>query len=122
MKKESEVKLYMQVRKAGKAQKLAAAKAGMSERTGRKYEQMGKLASQLKQPRTWLTRTNPFEQDWDWVVAHLECDPARHCTTLLTLLIEQHPGRFRPRQDHARSTSIRSEGPESRCRSQACGA
>jgi hypothetical protein len=50
MKKDSEVKLYIQVRKAGKTQKLAAAKAGMSERAGRKYEQLGKLPSQLKQP------------------------------------------------------------------------
>src|SRR5690348_13247959 len=46
MKQDSEVKLYMQARKAGKSQKLAAAKAGMSERTGRKYEQLGKLPSQ----------------------------------------------------------------------------
>lgn len=95
MKKDSEVKLYMQARKAGKTQKLAAAQVGMSERTGRKYEQLGKLPSQLKQPRTWLTRTNPFEQDWDWVVAQLERDPALQATTLLALLIEQHPGRYR---------------------------
>jgi hypothetical protein len=98
MKQDSEVKLYMQARKAGKTQKLAAAKAGMSERTGRKYEQMGKLPSQLKQPRTWLTRQNPFEQDWDWVTAQLERDPALQATTLLALLIEQHPGRYRPTQ------------------------
>ena len=95
MKKNSEVKLYMQARKAGKTQKLAAAQVGMSERTGRKYEQLGKLPSQLKQPRTWLTRPNPFEQDWDWVVAQLERDPALQATTLLALLIEQHPGRYR---------------------------
>ena len=72
MKKDSEVKLYMQARKTGKSQKLASAAAGMSERTGRKYERMGTLPSQLKQPRTWLTRKNPFEQDWEWVVAQLE--------------------------------------------------
>lgn len=60
MKKDSEVKLYMQARKVGKTQKLAAAGAGMSERTGRKYEQLGKLPSQLKHPRTWLTRKNPI--------------------------------------------------------------
>jgi hypothetical protein len=98
MKKDSEVKLYMQARKAGKTQKLAAAQAGMSERTGRKYEQRGKLPSQLKQPRTWLTRQNPFEQDWEWVVAQLERDPALQATTLLALLIEHHPGRSRPTQ------------------------
>jgi hypothetical protein len=98
MKKDSEVKLYMQARKVGKSQKLAAAKAGMSERTGRKYERLGKLPSQLKQPRTWLTRKNPFEQDWDWIVAQLERDPALQATTLLALLIEQYPGRYRPTQ------------------------
>jgi hypothetical protein len=98
MKKDSEVKLYMQARKTGKSQKLAAAAAGMSERTGRKYERMGTLPSQLKQPRTWLTRKNPFEQDWDWVVAQLEHDPALQATTLLALLIEQHPDRYRPTQ------------------------
>src|SRR5579863_10106339 len=98
MKKDSEVKRYMQARKTGKSQKLAAASAGMSERTGRKYERKGTLPSQLKQPRTWLTRKNPFEQDWDWVVAQLERDPALQATTLLALLIEQHPGRYRPSQ------------------------
>src|SRR5947207_15599492 len=98
MKKDSEVKLYMQARKTGKSQKLAAAAAEMSERTGRKYERMGTLPSQLKQPRTWLTRKNPFEQDWDWVVSQLERDPALQATTLLALLIEQHPDRYRPTQ------------------------
>jgi hypothetical protein len=98
MKKDSEVKLFMQARKAGKTQKLAAAQAGMSERTGRKYERRGKLPSQVKEPRTWLTRQNPFEQDWEWVVAQLERDPALQATTLLALLIEQHPSRYRPTQ------------------------
>jgi len=98
MKKESEVKRYMQARKTGKSQQLAAAVAGMSERTGRKYERMGTLPSQLKQPRTWLTRKNPFEQDWDWVVGQLERDPALQATTLLALLIEQHTDRYRPTQ------------------------
>jgi hypothetical protein len=95
MKKDSEVKLYMQARKTGKSQKLAAAAAGMSERTGRKYERRGTVPSQLKQPRTWLTRKNPFELDWDWIVAQLERDPALQATTLLALLIEQHPDRYR---------------------------
>lgn len=98
MKKDTEVKLYMQARKTGKTQKQAAAQAGMSERTGRKYEQLGNLPSQLKQPRTWLTCQNPFEQDWEWITTHLERDPARHSTTLLALLMEQHPGRYRPTQ------------------------
>ena len=37
MKKDTEVKLYMQARHTGRSQRLAAARAGMSERTARKY-------------------------------------------------------------------------------------
>ncbi len=98
MKKDTEVKRYMQERRKGKSQKQAAAAAGMSERTARKYERAAQFPSQLKQPRTWLTRQNPFQEDWDWVVAQLERDPALQATTLLALLIEQRPGRYRPTQ------------------------
>ena len=76
MKKDTEVKLYMQARHKGHSQRLAAARAGMSERTARKYERAGKLPSQMKRPHTWRTRANPFEEDWPWVVEQLERDPA----------------------------------------------
>lgn len=98
MKKDTEVKLYMQVRRTGLSQRRAAAKAGMSERTARKYERAGKLPSQLKQPRTWRTRANPFEEDWPWVVEQLERDPALQGTTLFALVCARHPGRYRPTQ------------------------
>jgi Mu transposase-like protein len=98
MKKDTEVKLLMQERRKGTSQRLAAARAGMSERTARKYEKAGQLPSQLKRPHTWATRTNPFEEDWPWVVAQLERDAAIQGSTLFALLCEQHPGRYRPTQ------------------------
>src|SRR5947209_13052259 len=98
MKKDTEVKLLMRERRKGTPQRLAAARAGMGERTARKYEQAGELPSQLKRPHTWATRDNPFEQDWPWVVAQLERDPALQGSTLFALLCEQHPGRYRPTQ------------------------
>src|SRR6266566_3537626 len=64
VKNDNEVKLYMSERRKGIPQRLAAARAGMSERTARKYEHEGKLPSQLKRPHDWQTRVNPFEQDW----------------------------------------------------------
>jgi hypothetical protein len=91
MKKDTEVKLLMQERRKGTAQRLAAARAGMSERTARKYEQAGQLPSQLKRPHTWATRANPFEEHWPWVIAQLERDPALQGSTLFALLCEQHP-------------------------------
>src|SRR5512135_2027298 len=88
----------MQARRKGATQQVAAAKAGMSERTARRYERAGKLPSELKRPHTWRTRPNPFEEDWPWVVAQLERDPALQGTTLFALLCEQHPERYQPIQ------------------------
>ncbi len=98
MKKDTEVKLYMQERRKGTAQRIAAARAGMSERTARKYEKAGQLPSQLKRPHTWATRQNPFEDDWEWVVEQLTRDSALQGSTLFGLLCERHPGRYRPTQ------------------------
>jgi hypothetical protein len=56
MKKDTEVKLYMQERRKGTPQRIAAARAGMSERTARKYEQAGQLPSELKRPHDWCDR------------------------------------------------------------------
>ncbi len=99
MKNDFEVKLYMSERSKGKSQRVAAARAGMSERTARKYEHVGKLPSELKHPHDWKTRTDPFEEDWPWVVELLERDPALQASTLFALLCEKHPGRYRPTQD-----------------------
>ncbi len=98
MKKDTEVRLLMQERRKGTPQRIAAARAGMSERTARKYAQAGQLPSQLKRPHTWVTRPNPFEEDWPWVVAQLQRDPALQGSTLFGLLCERHPGRYRPTQ------------------------
>lgn len=98
MKKDTEVKLLMQERRKGTPQRLAAARAGMSERTARKYEQAGQLPSQVKRPHTWNTRADPFEHDWSWVVIQLERDPALQASTLFALLCEQHPDRYRSTQ------------------------
>ena len=98
MKKDTEVKLYMQERRKGTSQRVAAARAGMSERTGRKYEQARQLPSHLKTPHTWQTRINPFEEDWPWVVSQLERDPALQGKTLFALLCERHPGRYQATQ------------------------
>src|SRR5438067_500543 len=98
MKKDTEVKLLMQERRKGTPQRLAAARAGMGERTARTYEHEGKLPSQLKRPHTWNTRTDPFEEDWPWVIAQLERDPALQGSTLFALLCEKHPGRYRSTQ------------------------
>jgi hypothetical protein len=98
LKHDREVRLYMQERRKGTRQRIAAARAGISERTARKYEKARQLPSQLKRPHDWNTRANPFEQDWPWVVSQLERDPALQGSTLFALLCERHPERYRPTQ------------------------
>src|SRR5437868_9583998 len=98
MKKDTEVKLPKQERRKGTCQPIAAARAVMSERTGRKYEQARQLPSHLKTLHTWQTRINPFEEDWIWVVSQLERDPALQGATLFALLCERHPGRYQSTQ------------------------
>ena len=42
----------------------AADKAGMSEKTARKYLKLEQLPSELERVRSWQTRANPFKKDW----------------------------------------------------------
>ncbi len=98
MKKDAEVLLLKRERAKGLSQDLAAARAGMSARTARKYEQLAKLPSELAQPRSYRTRPNPFADDWPWIETHLRRDPALQATTLFALLCAQHPGRYQPIQ------------------------
>ena len=61
MKKDTEVKIFMQQRTKGKTQLQAAARAGMSERTARKYEKATSLNSpvNIELERTLLNRIGP---------------------------------------------------------------
>jgi transposase len=94
MKTDSEVHLMLRERKNGKTLEQAAARAGMSVPTARKYLRVAKLPSALKSPRTYLTHPNPFEADWSWVEAQLQRDPALQAKTLFTVLCEDHPDRY----------------------------
>ncbi len=98
MKSDAEVRLYMKERSKGRTQAQAAARAGMSLGTARKYERAAQVPSQLKQPRTYRTHPNPFADDWPWAVAQLERDPALQAKTLFGLLCERRPDQYRPVQ------------------------
>ena len=67
----------------GKTQETAAAKAGMSVRSARKW-QSGPLPSQAKAEHRWRTRPDPFDGVWeDEIEPLLRRDPAgklkAHC-------------------------------------------
>jgi hypothetical protein len=72
----------------------AAMKADMDQKTARKYVAAGKLPSELKQPRDWRTRPDPFEEHWSEIEAKLRDTPEFEAKTLFELLQQQHPGRY----------------------------
>ncbi len=80
----------------GKTQETAAAMAGMSVRSARKW-QSGPLPSETKQERWWRTRPDPFDGVWEEEIEPLlQGDPTGRlkATTIIEWLEEQHPGRF----------------------------
>lgn len=85
---------------------LAAMKAGMDRKTARKYIQEGKLPSQLKKPRGWRTRADPFVEDWDEVAAMLAQAPELQAKALFEHLMattqRYDPGQLRTFQRRVR--------------------
>lgn len=78
----------------GIPQVTAAVKAGMSERSARKYARLGRAPSQLKVPHTWRTRPDPFEGVWPEIEGLLRQDGGLQAKTIWTELNERYPGRF----------------------------
>lgn len=70
----------------------AAMRADMDRKTARKYVQCGRLPSELKAPRTYRTRPDPFEADWPWVEQHLREAPGLEAKILFEALQRRRPG------------------------------
>ena len=93
---DEQVRLLRSKMSQGKTQEAAAAAAGMSVRTARKW-QRGPLPSQTKKPRTWRTREDPFEGVWEEVIEPLLVKDEKgelEAKTLMELLVERDPEGF----------------------------
>jgi len=95
---------------------LASARAGMDEKTARKYRDAGRFPSQLEKPRTWRTRKDPFEEDWEDICARLKDAPDLEAKTLFELLMGSRPEQYQPGQLRTLQRRVRewraTEGPE----------
>jgi hypothetical protein len=76
----------------------AASKAGMDEKTARKYRDLGRLPSPLKKERTWRTRKDPFQEVWYELREMLELNPKLQAKTLFQYLQREYPGKFQDGQ------------------------
>ena len=96
---DAQVRLLMKERTKGRTQQQAAAKANISSRkTVQKYERLGELPSELKQPRAYRTRSDPFAEDWEMVVGKLQQAPELEAKILFEWLCEEKPGKYQQSQ------------------------
>jgi hypothetical protein len=80
--------------KSEKTKAIAAYKAGMDEKTGRKYFKLDKLPSEIKVVHSWKTRIDPFEGVWPQVQQMLESNPGLEAKTIFDYLQRHNPGQF----------------------------
>jgi hypothetical protein len=73
---------------------MAAAKAGMDEKTARKYRRSGRLPSQTRAAHTWRTRLDAFEAAWPALKQMLKLNPGLEAKTLFQYLQRTEPGRY----------------------------
>ena len=71
---------------------LASIRSGMHRNTGRKYLNTSKLPSELKQPRDWRTRLDPFAADWADIERRLGDAPELEARILFEDLMRRRPG------------------------------
>lgn len=91
---EAQVRMLMRSLKTEKTLAAAAAKAGMDEKTARKYRDLGRMPSEVKKPHTWRTRPDPFAEVWDGVREKLDANAGLEAKTLFADLQRRYPGRF----------------------------
>lgn len=73
---DAQVRIMMREREKGRTQEQAAASANLrSRKTAVKYEQLGKLPSEMDSPRRYRTRQDPFAADWPTMEKMLENAP-----------------------------------------------
>jgi len=94
MTQDQQVRRLMSLLKKGMPLSTAAAKAGMSEPTARKYRKVGRMPRELKKTHDWRTRPDPFTEVWLEIEGFLERDAGLQAKTVFEELQRRYPDRF----------------------------
>ncbi len=89
-----QVRILMKLVNKEESLAAAAAKAGMDEKTARKWRDSGLLPSENRCDRTWRTRPDPFDEVWKETKEKLALNPGLEAKTLFEDLQRRYPGRF----------------------------
>ena len=104
----------------------AAAKAGLDDKTARKYRRLGRLPSEVRMEHSWRTRPNPFAEVWARVEEQLTLNPGLEAKTVFDWLHQWDPSAVTeeirgllgqmlfPRDDANKKTEVLSGGEAAR--------
>lgn len=77
---------------------IAAMKAGMDQKTARKYRRQAKSPSELRNSHSWQTRQDPFEDRWPEIQSMLEINSGLEGKTIFEDLQRRYPGKYADNQ------------------------
>ena len=95
---DQQIRRLKMVMNQGRTLGESAAKAGMSEKTARKYMNDTRLPSEQKLAHEWRTRKNPFLDDWMEVAEKLQVNPGLEAKTLFDYIQWRNPGKYQDNQ------------------------
>ena len=91
---DQQVRLLLKLMHTEPTLATAAAKAGMNEKTARKYRRLGKLPSEVKHAHDWSGHADAFADVWPTIKKMLETSPGLEAKTLFNYLKRCHPDRY----------------------------
>src|SRR5260370_14945515 len=91
---DQQVKRLWRLVRMESTREVAAAKAGMDEKTARKYLRERRLPSEMTQKHKWRTRPDAFVEVWEQIREQLEIEPGLQAKTLFEHYQQTEPGRY----------------------------
>lgn len=89
-----QVKLLFKYAQVERNIEIAASKAGMNEKTARKYLKTRRLPGEMKKEHNWKTREDSFADVWDEIAGMLKNSPGLEAKTIFEYLQRENPGKF----------------------------
>ena len=100
MKTDREVELMRRERTRGMRQELDGGAQRDQRADAAQLRGRGFLPSDLKGPRSWRTRPNPFAEDWEWIVEELGAGRGASGQDLVRVAVRASTGRYQAGNAH----------------------
>lgn len=91
---EQQVRRLRMLINISKTKAIAATKAGMDEKTARKYLKTGKMPKEMQKPHDWRTREDPFERDWAEIEEMIQTNSNLESKTIFEYLQRKHVEKY----------------------------